>query len=124
MINHFIKIIIITSIGFTQKINLNNDNLDKIYNLNLSIEQINEIINYRNHVGTIYNIYELLSIPNISIQDIHAIRSSVTIDINLFLSALTSITGNFENAITASSRILAVQGKVFPATNVEVRLWA
>ena len=43
---------------------------------------------------------------------------------NLFLSALTSITGNFENAITASSRILAVQGKVLPATNVDVRLWA
>ena len=43
---------------------------------------------------------------------------------NLFLSALTSITGNFENAITASSRILAVQGKVLPATSVDVRLWA
>ena len=43
---------------------------------------------------------------------------------NLFLSALTSLTGNFENAITASSRILAVQGKVLPATNVDVRLWA
>ena len=43
---------------------------------------------------------------------------------NLFLSALNSITGNFENAITASSRILAVQGQVIPATNVDVRLWA
>ncbi len=43
---------------------------------------------------------------------------------NLFLTALTSITGNFENAITASSRILAVQGQVVPATNVDVRLWA
>jgi len=43
---------------------------------------------------------------------------------NLFLSALTAITGNLEAAITASSRVLAVQGQVVPATNVDVRLWA
>ena len=34
------------------------------------------------------------------------------------------ITGNLETAITASSRVLAVQGQVVPATNVDVRLWA
>ncbi|WP_320675196.1 gluconeogenesis factor YvcK family protein [Prochlorococcus sp. MIT 1341] len=43
---------------------------------------------------------------------------------NLFLSALTSITGSLETAISASSRLLAVQGQVVPATNVDVRLWA
>ena len=43
---------------------------------------------------------------------------------NLFLSALTSITGSLETAITASSRVLAVQGQVVPATNVDVKLWA
>ncbi|WP_152557297.1 MULTISPECIES: uridine diphosphate-N-acetylglucosamine-binding protein YvcK [Prochlorococcus] len=43
---------------------------------------------------------------------------------NLFLSALTSITGNIDTAITASSRILAVQGQVVPATNADVCLWA
>ncbi|WP_320668333.1 gluconeogenesis factor YvcK family protein [Prochlorococcus sp. MIT 1307] len=43
---------------------------------------------------------------------------------NLFLSALTAITGNLEAAITASSRVLAVQGQVVPATNVDVKLWA
>ncbi len=43
---------------------------------------------------------------------------------NLFLSALTSITGNLETAITASSSVLAVQGQVVPATNADVRLWA
>ena len=43
---------------------------------------------------------------------------------NLFLSALTAITGSLESAITASSRVLAVQGTVVPATNVDVRLWA
>ncbi len=43
---------------------------------------------------------------------------------NLFLSALTAITGSLESAITASSRVLAVQGTVVPATNADVRLWA
>ena len=43
---------------------------------------------------------------------------------NLFLTALTAITGSLESAITASSRVLAVQGTVVPATNVDVRLWA
>ena len=43
---------------------------------------------------------------------------------NLFLSALTAITGNLETAITASSKVLAVQGQVVPATSADVRLWA
>jgi uncharacterized cofD-like protein len=43
---------------------------------------------------------------------------------NLFLSALTAITGSLESAITASSRVLAVQGTVVPATSADVRLWA
>ena len=43
---------------------------------------------------------------------------------NLFLSALSAITGSLETAITASSRVLAVQCQVVPATNADVRLWA
>ena len=43
---------------------------------------------------------------------------------NLFLSALTAITGSLESAITASSRVLAVQGTVVPATTADVKLWA
>ena len=43
---------------------------------------------------------------------------------NLFLSALTAITGSLETAITASSRVLAVQGQVVPATTADVKLWA
>ena len=41
-----------------------------------------------------------------------AVASRDTAD--LFLSALTAITGNLETAITASSRVLAVQGRLFP----------
>lgn len=43
---------------------------------------------------------------------------------NLFLSAMTNITGDFEQAIAASSEVLAVRGKVLPATLTDVRLWA
>ena len=43
---------------------------------------------------------------------------------NLFLSALTTITGSLEKAVQASSKVLAVQGQVFPATNIDVMLWA
>ena len=43
---------------------------------------------------------------------------------NLFLSALTTITGSLEKAVQASSKVLSVQGQVLPATNVDVMLWA
>ncbi|KGF96256.1 hypothetical protein EU96_2000 [Prochlorococcus marinus str. MIT 9302] len=43
---------------------------------------------------------------------------------NLFLSALTRITGSLEKAVQASSKVLAVQGQVLPATNTDVMLWA
>ncbi|MFM9103683.1 MAG: uridine diphosphate-N-acetylglucosamine-binding protein YvcK, partial [Cyanobium sp.] len=43
---------------------------------------------------------------------------------NLFLTALTAITGSLESAITASSRVLAVKGQVVPGPNADVRLWA
>ena len=43
---------------------------------------------------------------------------------NLFLTAMSEITGDLEQAIAASSNVLAVRGKVFPATLSDVRLWA
>ncbi len=43
---------------------------------------------------------------------------------NLFLSALTTITGSLEKAVQASSRVLSVQGQVIPATGTDVMLWA
>lgn len=43
---------------------------------------------------------------------------------NLFLTAMSEITGDLEQAITASSNVLAVRGKVLPATLSDVRLWA
>ncbi|XHU96622.1 MAG: YvcK family protein [cyanobacterium endosymbiont of Rhopalodia gibba] len=43
---------------------------------------------------------------------------------NLFLTALTDITGDLEQAIAASSKVLAIRGKVLPATLNDVRLWA
>ncbi|MBD2577296.1 gluconeogenesis factor YvcK family protein [Oscillatoria sp. FACHB-1406] len=43
---------------------------------------------------------------------------------NLFLAAMSEITGDFERAIAASSKVLAVRGRVLPATLSDVRLWA
>jgi uncharacterized cofD-like protein len=43
---------------------------------------------------------------------------------NLFLTAMSDITGDLEQAIAASSQVLAIRGKVFPATLSDVSLWA
>ncbi len=43
---------------------------------------------------------------------------------NLFLTAMSEITGDLEQAIAASSQVLAIRGLVLPATLCDVRLWA
>jgi uncharacterized cofD-like protein len=43
---------------------------------------------------------------------------------NLFLAAMTGITGNFDRAIKESSRVLNIKGRVLPATLETVRLYA
>jgi|SRR5450759_4805670 uncharacterized cofD-like protein len=43
---------------------------------------------------------------------------------NLFISALTDITGSFEEAVAESGRVLAVHGQVIPATLHDVHLVA
>ncbi len=43
---------------------------------------------------------------------------------NLFLTAMSEITGDLEQAVAASSHVLAVRGQVLPATLSDVRLWA
>lgn len=43
---------------------------------------------------------------------------------NLFLTAMNDITGDLEQAIAASSKVLAVRGQVLPATLSDVKLWA
>lgn len=43
---------------------------------------------------------------------------------NLFISALTEITGSFEDAVVESGRVLAVSGRVLPASLHNVRLLA
>jgi uncharacterized cofD-like protein len=43
---------------------------------------------------------------------------------NLFISALTEITGSFEEAVAESGQVLSIQGRVLPATLDDVRLVA
>jgi uncharacterized cofD-like protein len=43
---------------------------------------------------------------------------------NLFLAALTSVTGDFSEAVRASSEILATRGHIFPSTTANIELEA
>ncbi|MEB3829412.1 gluconeogenesis factor YvcK family protein [Phormidium sp. CCY1219] len=43
---------------------------------------------------------------------------------NLFLTAMSDISGDLEQAIAASSKVLAVRGQVLPSTLCDVNLWA
>lgn len=43
---------------------------------------------------------------------------------NLFLTVMSEITGDLEQAATASSKVLAISGKVLPSTLSDVSLWA
>jgi uncharacterized cofD-like protein len=43
---------------------------------------------------------------------------------NLFVAALSNITGDFAQAVQMSSQILATRGRIYPATNVDVTLAA
>ncbi len=43
---------------------------------------------------------------------------------NLFVAALSHITGDFAQAVQMSSQILAIRGRIFPATNTDVTLAA
>lgn len=43
---------------------------------------------------------------------------------NLFLTALTAVTGDFSEAVRAASHVLAIRGRIFPSTNQSVSLVA
>jgi uncharacterized cofD-like protein len=43
---------------------------------------------------------------------------------NLFLTAMTHLTGDFAHAVTLSAEVLAVNGRIFPSTAANVRLEA
>lgn len=43
---------------------------------------------------------------------------------NLLLTAMTEITGSFDNAVLAASEVLAIRGEIYPSTLTDVRLRA
>jgi uncharacterized cofD-like protein len=43
---------------------------------------------------------------------------------NLFLTAMSEVSGDLERAIAASSKVLAIRGQVLPSTLSDVQLWA
>ena len=62
-----------------ERINLNSASKEDLKMLALTLDQIEEIITYRGYSGNINSINELLSLPSITIVDIHAIRDAVTV---------------------------------------------
>ena len=74
-------IILMLSLGYSQKINLNSATFEELQILELNDSQIESIIDYRIRIGYISNIYDLLVITEISISDIHIIRKAITLDI-------------------------------------------
>ena len=43
---------------------------------------------------------------------------------NLFLTALTGVTGDFQDAVKVSGKVLATRGRIYPSTNSDVHLEA
>jgi hypothetical protein len=77
-------------------INLNNATADELRQARLlSVFQINNLINYRNLLGKLIDIYELQAVPSFDIATIQKIRPFVTVNENADL--LNSIGGRLKN---------------------------
>ncbi|WP_313892990.1 YvcK family protein [Psychrobacillus sp.] len=80
--------------------------------------------------GDIRNVLAALSEVEPLVEEMFQYRFSNSAELdghslgNLMLTALTSITGDFANAISEMSRVLNVHGKVLPAANQVVTLHA
>lgn len=80
--------------------------------------------------GDVRNVLAALSEVEPLVEEMFQYRFSQSTDLeghslgNLMLTALTSITGDFANAIREMSRVLNVHGKVLPAANQLVTLHA
>ena len=72
--------IIISSVLLSAKIDLNTATAKDLEGLPLSKYQVESIIIHRNQINGFDTVYDLLHIENISISDIHSIRSLVSVD--------------------------------------------
>lgn len=80
--------------------------------------------------GDIRNVIAALSDAEPLVEQMFQYRFSQSVDLgghslgNLMLTALTDITGDFSHAISEMSKVLKVHGKVLPAANKKVTLYA
>lgn len=80
--------------------------------------------------GDIRNVIAALSDTEPLVEEMFQYRFSQSNDLgghslgNLMLTALTEITGDFSHAIAEMSKVLKVHGKVIPAANKKVMLYA
>lgn len=80
--------------------------------------------------GDVRNVIAALSEVEPLVEEMFQYRFSASEDLkghslgNLMLTALTEITGDFSHAIREMSRVLNVHGKVLPAANQRITLFA
>lgn len=80
--------------------------------------------------GDIRNVIAALSDAEPLVEQMFQYRFSQSVDLgghslgNLMLTALTDITGDFSHAIAEMSKVLKVHGKVIPAANKKINLFA
>ncbi len=77
MIQKLLAVILLISVLFSEKINLNNASSPQLESVGFTPSEISDILDYRRQVGYFKTIYDLLSI-DIEIDKIHAIRNDVS----------------------------------------------
>jgi transcriptional accessory protein Tex/SPT6 len=80
LIQKLLAIILLFSIIFSEKINLNNASSPQLESVGFTPSEINRILEYRRQVGYFETVYDLLNI-DMKIDKIHAIRNDVSVDL-------------------------------------------
>ena len=80
MIQKLLAIILLCSILFSERVNLNNASSLQLESIGFTPSEISDILDYRRQVGYFETVYDLLSI-DMGIKKIHAIRNDVSTEL-------------------------------------------
>ena len=77
MIQKLLAVIILSTVLFSERINLNNASSSELKSVGFSANEINRILKYRSQIDHFETVYDLLEI-DIEVEKIHAIRNDVS----------------------------------------------
>mgnify|MGYP001389452715 CR=1 FL=1 len=80
MIQKLLAVILLCSILFSERINLNNANSSQLESVGFTPSEISGILKYRRQVGYFETVYDLLDI-DVEIEKIHAIRKDISTEL-------------------------------------------